>query len=615
MYVRTPDGVFLESGLGNARLTGAAAYGLIQRLVVRLDGSVTLDELTADLPEPRRVLVTDIVTMLVQRGIARDLDAEPPHHLQDCELDLFREAIAFTEHVTSEAPLHRFETFRDSRVLLIGAGHGMLALIATLLELGLRSATLLQTAEVPADGDAYRRILDRHRRHDPSAELRILDEAVNFADQSLVAEYDAVLHCADRSMPDRALVLTRAARARGVPILHAFPTGEEAWIGPTGGAVGGCWECASLSRRGAHPHGRSPNAGDQPDVGPQWFSTPVGSLIGAALGFAYLRHAVGGKSAPTTMTRVDLRTAVTTEHRVGAHPRCGSCGGHPLDKEAAPPMDVATFAARVPTLVDPMLGPLLSIGVGGYSQISVSCVEATVVDLSGAGTGPATVTAVGASRDQALVRAAAAAVERLVADASGSEWVDPATGEALAAPATVYHGIGFTWAEAQGRAILKLHRDTAVSPARAAVPSPGDPPGAWLDETGWPRPVQVLARELAVMGHGVRAWRDASGIPTVFVGTRDGWLAHSCAPDPDVALEHAMQAAVAALTGRPRDGGEIGPDLGIGDWDNLLPALLIEATPAGSRLLLRRADSFPAVLRVVPFVAAAALLPDFGSDT
>jgi bacteriocin biosynthesis cyclodehydratase domain-containing protein len=617
MSVRTDDGVFLETGVGSTRLTGAAAHGLIQRLAPHLDGGVTLETLTAHLPAAQRALLTDMATMLVQRGIARDLDAEPAHRLQDWELDRFRQAIAFVEHVTSTAPLHHFETFRNGRVLLVGGGDGMLTVVSTLLELGLRSATVLRTPEARTDDEAYRRIIDRHRHEDPSGELRMLDDAVAVDDRNLLAGYDAVLHCADRPMPARALALTRAARAAGVPVLHAFPTDDKAaWIGPsTGGDGGGCWECAALGRDGARPPEQSAIADDQPDLVPQWFSAPVGSLVGAALAFAYLQCSVGERAGRvTTMVRVDLRTAVTSVHRVAVHPRCGSCRA-PAPEGPAQPIDLEMFGARMPSLVDHVLGPLLSIGVAEYSQMLVSCVEARMVDLSGAAGGPVVVSAVGASRDQALVRAAVAAVERMVGDAGtgGSPWSCAATGEAVtdAVTAPTHLGAGLTWAEAQGRALLKLHRAVAVAPARATGPSDGDPPGEWLEEAGWPQPAQELAGEVAVLGHHLRAWRDDSAIPTVFVGADSGWLAHTCAPDPDVALEYAVQAAVAHLTDRPRDGAEIGPDLGAADWGSLLPALSREST-AGSRALLRRVDVLPAIREVVPFVAEAAVLSNPG---
>ncbi|MFI6268544.1 TOMM precursor leader peptide-binding protein [Micromonospora zamorensis] len=633
MYVATENGVYLETGTASTELTGAAAYGLIQRLAPHLDGSSTLNSLTAGLPPAQQRLISDMAQMLVQRGLARDLDSDPSHSLQDWELFQYREAIAFAEHVT-DAPLSRFETFRNGRVLLVGAGSGMFSLVSTLFELGLRTATLVETMELSDSGDAYRRIVEDRRVEDPTVELRLVEPAGDPLDddrlEALLAGHDAVLHCADEWMTDRALRLTRAARERGVPVLHALPVGQEAWVGPTGGgATGGCWECALLSLEGAGNPGKPGPDGGRPDLAPQWLSAPVAGLVGAALGFAYLRNSTGAETPATNrMTRIDLETAVTSEHLLAVHPRCGSCP-RPTTREVGaridaivgrPPIDLDTFVNQVPLLVDSRLGPLLSIDTGQHSQISVSYVEANVADLAGAGTGPAVRTAVGGSRRQALTRAAAAAMELLAAQArpapgdaaaqAGHEWWDPDSGEAFTAtPAASHLAIGLTWAEACGRALLRLRRAAAAAPAAATGPARDDPPGIWLDPALGPEQVQVMAQEMALLGHQLRAWRDLSSTPTVFVGADTGWLAHSCATDPDVALEYATQAAVAALTGRRPDGADIGPDLGADVWDALLPSLLREVAASGQRLALRPADEVATVRRIVPFIVEAALLP------
>ncbi|MFD6261951.1 hypothetical protein ACFWDK_24320 [Micromonospora chalcea] len=625
MYVPVDDGVYLETGLAGTHLAGASAYGLVQRLAPHLDGSHTVQELTNGLPAAQRQLVTDLVGMLVRRGIARDLDSEPPHTLRDWELDTYRESIAFAEHVT-DAPLSRFEAFRNGRVLLVGAGAGMLALVQTLFELGLRTASLVETAETGTERDGFRRIVQRRRAEDPTTGLTLLDAAAALdTDEGLaglLAGYDAVLHCAARPMAGRATRLNRAARAIGVPVLHAVPGGEEAWIGPTGGGVtGGCWECGLLSRQGA---GLPPGDGDEPDTTSEWLSAPVCGLIGAALGFAYLRHRMGAETTATNrMTRVDLETAVTSEHLLDVHPRCRSCrppvayadlAAHVDAMAARTPVDVEEFVARMPFLVDARLGPLLAIDTGAHSQISVSCVEATVVDLAGGA--PRLLTAVGGSREQALLRAATAALETLAArgcaDDAATVWWDAGRGALVdAQPDGVVIAGGHTWAEARGRAILKLRRAAATPPE--VTTADGGPSGGWLDRTRWPEPTRVMAHELALLGHEPRAWHDGSSTPTVFVAAGDRWVAHSCATDTDTALANAMQAAVAVLTGRRPDGAEIGPDVGGGDWDTALPPLLRELARDGRSLLVRPADSLPGAQRVMPFMIRAAWSPRAGS--
>ncbi|TDB99906.1 TOMM precursor leader peptide-binding protein [Micromonospora fluostatini] len=655
MYVATEDGVYLETGTTSTEISGGAAYGLIRRIAPHLDGSRTVAELTGSLPPHHQRLVTDLVTMLVHRGLARDLDREPPHRLQDWELSRYRQAIAFAEHA-ADAPLHRFESFRNGRVLLIGAGAGLVALVQTLFDLGLRTATLVDTAESPTDPAACQRILDRCRAGDPTVELSLRpDLAGALADDAalaaLVGAYDAVLHCTDRLMAGRALSLNRVARAHGVPVLHALATAGSAWVGPTGaGAAGGCWECAVWSVHGTSRSGDAPLEKDQPDLVPEYLTPPVAALVGTALGFGYFRHAVGAETTATNrMTHIDLETAVTSEHLLGVHPRCRSCR-RPVPADglaervavmaARTPVDAETFATRVATLIDPRLGPVLDIGTGRQSQMSVSCIEATVADVAGTGTGPTTVTAIGSSRRQALSRAAVAAVEALAAQAATvtgtaaaaatvtdaaaaaatdlPHWWDPATGDIVTAePTAPLVAAGFTWAEALGRALLRLRRAAATAPDPGHLPAapadPAVPDGSVLDPAHWPEPVRTMAADMDVLGHELVAWRDAASTPTVFVGTASGWLSHTTAPDADTALEQAMQAAVAGLTGRSPAGADIGPDPGAGDWDACLTPLLKEVTDGGQRLLLRPVDDLPGTRDVLPFLVQAMLTPNTGS--
>ncbi|GAB3136959.1 hypothetical protein GCM10027290_01820 [Micromonospora sonneratiae] len=638
LYVPVENGVYLETGTGSTEINGGSAYALIQRITPYLDGSNTVDAITAGLPPAQKRLVTDLVTVLVQRGIARDLDSEPPHHLQDWELDRYGQAITFAEHV-ADAPLHRFERFRNGRVLIIGTGQAMSALVQTLFDLGLRSATLLETAEAPTEHEAYHRVLDRCRALDPTVELHLVPDgtaalATETTLATLFAGYDAVLHCTDRTMADRALTITRVARAQGVPALHAVPTGEGAWVGPTtGGIAGGCWECAVRSARGAGSTDGALLADDRPELRPEFLTPPVRALLGATLGFAYFRSAVGGESSTTNrMTYVDLESAETSEHLLGVHPRCGSClvgqSPRPIAERVAEmaqreSVDQETFATRVTGLIDRRLGPLLEVGTGSHSQLSVSCLEATVASLTAHGTGPRAVTAVGGNRRQALTRAAVAGLELLAAEAAQStdvEWWDPRTGETVpAGPDPAAHTVvvagGFSWAEAQGRALLRLRRAEAPAPASAPGSDAGtgaENPGGRLDRSDWPAAARVMADEMAILGHDLYAWSDVSSTPSVFVGTRSRWLAHACATELDIAVELAMQAAVASLTGRSPDGTDIGPDVGQGSWDTELDPLLAEVVGTGQRLLIRPADQVPALRKVLPFIVEATLVPDAG---
>jgi bacteriocin biosynthesis cyclodehydratase domain-containing protein len=611
MYVAVEDGVYLETGLASASLTGAAAFRLLQRLAPHLDGGTTVEALTAGLPPAQQRLVHDMVTMLVQRGIARDLDAEPPHGLQEWEIERYGEAIAFAEHI-ADAPLNGFERFRNSKVLIIGEGQTLVAALKTLFQLGLRSATLhLEAAGQPAAQtlQACLRIAGQHRERDPAAELALAAADADLAE--LIAAHDAVLHCADRRMAQRALTLTRMAHSTGVPVMHALPAGQEAWIGPTGsGQAAACWECF-LSHLVAA--GRQVPFGDEPAGAPAGLSGPISALAGAALAFDFLRHRLIAGSPASHMVRIDLDTAQTGQHQFGRHPRCHSCQPRPSTAARMAqrtPTGVEAFAASVPLLVDPVLGPVLCIGTAHHSQLMVSCIEASVVDPQGAHGAPVTVSAVATSRKQALTRAAAAAIELLAVPATADPWCDWKTGETVTVRGgKVVVAAGFTWAEACGRAALRLRRPAEPS----AVPPADD--RRWLDRTTWPLDAKIIAADLALMGHELVAWWDSPRF-TVFVGTGaagscEEILAYATATEIMTAIGLAVPAAAAALTGRPARGAEVGPDLGEADWDEILPVLLEQT---GLRLAVRPADGLPAIRQAMPFLVQASFYTQHGES-
>ncbi|MCA2216670.1 TOMM precursor leader peptide-binding protein [Jidongwangia harbinensis] len=585
-YLAVEDGVYLEAATGSARLTGRAAFGLVDRLAPHLTGERTLDALTAGLPGPHRRAVTDLVAELLRRGLARDVDTDPPHGLTTAELDRYADEIAFAEHV-GNAPVSRFEAFRTSRVLLVGAGHAMAALVQSLLSLGLRAPTVAVTGEPAGDPDDLRRVLHRCRDRDPGLELNHLTEPDRLWHGApagrMLAGYDAVLHCTDRPMHVRARALTRAGRAAGVPVLHALPLAGDGWIGPVG--AGACWECAWWNLRGAmipgDPAWRE-SAADDPDRPVPDLSGPLAAVLGTKLGFAYFRRAIGVPEPAARITRLDLRSAMTTEHTVVAHHRCPDCGGG--DDADAPPSGPEEFSRAAAALVDDRLGPLLRLGTGNHAQLPLNVVDAVLPDVTGTGRGTRVVTAVGASRAEALRRAAVVALESIAVAVDAEPGLRPA---AVAG--------GFSWAEAQGRALLRL-RSGRARPPRGG---PGD--AGWPTGT-WPEPARRLADRAAVLGTELYAWSDRSSIPTVFVGGAGTWLAHCCSVDTDSALTAATQAALAALTGRTAPGCDVGVEPGVvSGWPDLLPQLL--AGP-GEPVLLRRCDGGPALRSVLPYVAA-----------
>jgi bacteriocin biosynthesis cyclodehydratase domain-containing protein len=621
LFLPVDDGVYVHTALASTRLDGGQVlHQVLDRLVPHLNGTVTVTELVSGLPEVHRHMVTQLVDMLVEHGIARDVDADLPHGLAPWELERYGQEIAFAEHI-GVAAAAGFERFRLSRVLLVGAGTVMAAVVRTVLQLGLRSPVTLTTAELPTDTEGYARSLAEQRADDPLLELTTVDGSELSDMDGLVAGYDAVLHCSDRPMLGRAVRLARAARAAGIPALHALPVGGEVWVGPSGGGVpggrvpGGCWECAWLRLRGAARADDEarvqlaftdrPDAPDEP-----YLSGPLAGLVAATLGFAYFRLAAGGAVQMATgrrMTRVELETALVTEHRFTPHPACTASCESTVDSVGR---RVAGLAGRAPVapallieaavdLVDPWLGLITELEEGDLVQLPLCVSAATVADPGELGTGTMSVTAVGPSRDVARARAVVAALEwaagRLVTP-SGPAWDLVAEAEVEAVPSGdgvhVAVAVGSSWAEAVGRALLRHRPIWAAAADEAAPPDPG----AEL-------PSDPLLDAAALCGAQLRGYLRTEPVPSVSIWDGPARLAESAALDLAVAQRTAVEAAAAAVYGHRVTGADVPPDLGDTAWADRLGPLVRQVSEAGWRVLVAPADECPTISGVLPFLA------------
>ena len=72
-YAETSTGTYVLLPHGEVTLEGSSVHRWIERLAPHLDGSRSLEELTAGLPEARRAFVTGLVHTLVERGIVREI--------------------------------------------------------------------------------------------------------------------------------------------------------------------------------------------------------------------------------------------------------------------------------------------------------------------------------------------------------------------------------------------------------------------------------------------------------------------------------------------------------------------------------------------------------------
>ncbi len=131
-WVECPGGVHVHGDHGAATLRGPHALALLERLAPRLDGALTLGELTSGLPEAQRDLVTGLVGRLADLRFVVDDTGAPAHGLSAEELNTYAAEIAFAGHPG------RFARVRNSALRVTGTGVLVPALVECLRSVGWR---------------------------------------------------------------------------------------------------------------------------------------------------------------------------------------------------------------------------------------------------------------------------------------------------------------------------------------------------------------------------------------------------------------------------------------------------------------------------------------------
>ncbi|MFD0531706.1 hypothetical protein ACFQ1I_42200 [Kitasatospora arboriphila] len=175
VYVmRVPEGAYIRSNLGGSMLKGASTYEWIQRIAPLLDGTRTLGELCAAVPEQSRAALARLTLLLLGKGYVKNVLDDRPHTLTADLARTYAANIAFVEYFT-DSPELRFERYREAAVVLTGAGPLLQALTNAQLRSGVRTATVAPFPESPFDRDRVAEHLAAARALDPDQRLAHLE--------------------------------------------------------------------------------------------------------------------------------------------------------------------------------------------------------------------------------------------------------------------------------------------------------------------------------------------------------------------------------------------------------------------------------------------------------
>jgi putative thiazole-containing bacteriocin maturation protein len=398
-YIPTADGVYFRNHHGSLKIKGTSIYRWVESLVPYLDGTHSLTDLIQGLDTQKQAMVTRLLETLLTHQFLRDTSADLPHTLSQSELETYAAELAFIESF-QDSPAARFERFRRMRVVAIGSGLTLTALVHAMLKGGLRHLTLLITDECETARSRHQEYLDRFGQRDPQQTLQELDP-LSWADerqvQTAIEPFEMIIHISDRPMLARAQQLTRLCFAQQKPLLQAVVVKDEAWIGPlVCPPASGCWECAwrrllsnlndlrtSLASYAFADH---PEASSSP-----FLAFTTAALIANMVSFEAFKYATeaGPLETPQHLIELDLQTLTRQRHAFLPHPLCQACQQpfapgeeHFLETmrqlEQAEPLDPDLFSRRAAPCIERRLGLIQALDEDDFEQLPLNMCQALV---------------------------------------------------------------------------------------------------------------------------------------------------------------------------------------------------------------------------------------------
>jgi YcaO cyclodehydratase, ATP-ad Mg2+-binding len=398
-YAPTSEGISILTNSGEVVLTGPSIFQWIDRLAPHLDGRHTLAELTAAMPADRKDMTERVINALRERGVVVDAEDVTEPEPAGAEPRAYRREIGFLGYFGPSAD-RSFRAYRDSAVVLVGAGRMLLETVEGALCSGSRRMRVVVTGECPTDVTLLAECERRSRQRDPDQQITHI--AVDLADEVQLSDVvdgaGIAVYASDRAVVDTARRLDRVCGRAGIPFVSAILAGEEAWLGPFGPVTGqwpgwmGAWRrLRALAGTDAGPLRRAGTGQDGPAV-------PHGHrLAGAAptvVANQLIREVVRllsgtvEQAGQPRMTRIDLQSLRTQRHGFLPHPfslaasRPDEAGLRATVDRLRQGKRVGTeeFSRRVAACLQPRLGVLGEVTERDFTQIPLAVSQVQVSD-------------------------------------------------------------------------------------------------------------------------------------------------------------------------------------------------------------------------------------------
>jgi putative thiazole-containing bacteriocin maturation protein len=217
-------GVYFRNNVNSFRLEGRTIYQWIEKLLPMFNGEQTLDDLTQGLTIPYKERVYEISNLLVEKGFVRDLSLDQPHHLDRDILDKYACQIEFIENFTDSASF-RFQQYRQTKPLVIGAGMIVNSLVSSLLESGISQCDVMVLESAPNSREQLLQLVKNIQGTD--LVVRIVEgpfqkEPMQEFWREKLLPYDWVLYATEDGNIERLRVINRVCKQEGKAFIPAI---------------------------------------------------------------------------------------------------------------------------------------------------------------------------------------------------------------------------------------------------------------------------------------------------------------------------------------------------------------------------------------------------------
>jgi putative thiazole-containing bacteriocin maturation protein len=296
-------------------MEGSAIDQWLEKLIPVLNGEHTLHDLTDGLPDEYRDRVYEIAESLYQNGFVRDVSQDRPHQLPEEVRKTYASQIEFLDSFGGSG-MHRFETYRQSKVLAIGSGPFFVSLVAALLESGLPKFHVLITDSVPTNRQRLVELAEHARKSDPEVEIgevALQQEKEGFWREA-AGPFDSIFYVSQEGDLEELRMLHAICREERKVFAPATCLFQAGLAGPLVHPDSeGCWESAL---RRIH---RSAICKDSEQIA---FSSTAGAMLANVLVFEWLKMVTGVYESEwkNTFFLLDLETLEGTWYSFIPHP-------------------------------------------------------------------------------------------------------------------------------------------------------------------------------------------------------------------------------------------------------------------------------------------------------